>query len=187
MFSMPKHLAIALLIFAGQPSITFGQTIIISGKEGDRDLVWEDFTGKVDKSSSFDANTYWNLSFKYDNIQAHGDSVSFDTHIELSFDQTKSWVKEGKKTDSLLIHERNHFLIGKLCALEFQQKVKRQSFTKYLYKSSMLILFRESMDKYGKMQKQYDLETNHSKNKEEQVRWNKQIQDELVRFTKTMG
>lgn len=46
----------------------------------------------------------------------------------------RSWVREDKKSEALLLHEQGHYLIGGLCCLEFLRRVdskKRNSLEKF--------------------------------------------------------
>lgn len=54
---------IVLLLIATQTASA--QKVIINGAEGNRPLQWNDFTGKVDKSSLFFAFTSWKSNFKF--------------------------------------------------------------------------------------------------------------------------
>lgn len=149
------------------------QKVVIHGKEGWRKLVWSDFTGKPDKSSSYDATTYYTTNYNVGQVKFVGDSVEFkefETILEL--DIKKSWVLKDKKTDELLEHEQGHFTIGLIMVSEWQEKVRNSKFHKIGYSAALRRLFFEFSAKYNKMQRDYDMETNHSKNKEAQAKWN---------------
>jgi hypothetical protein len=53
--------------------LSFSQEIFISGKKTDRALRWADFTGKVDVTSTFMANTFYNVSYTYDAVRRNGE------------------------------------------------------------------------------------------------------------------
>ncbi len=157
------------------------QKVIISGKEGNRPLVWSDFQGRSDESNPFFALTHWNINYKPSDIRVSGENVtvgSFDVTVEL--DRKESWVKKGKETDELLEHEQGHFNIGLLCMKELLTKEKEASFTKSNLSSKMQSIFSDVMKKYHDMDDKYDSETDHSKNKPEQKRWNEFLKEQAL-------
>ncbi len=157
------------------------QKVIISGKEGNRQLVWKDFTGKPDDNSSFFALTYWTLNWKTNDIRPQGDVLvvgSFEAVLEL--DPKHSWVKPGKESDPLLEHEQGHFDIGILCMRELIAKEKLLVLKKSNFSEKLQGLFDEVMKKYHDMEERYDKETDHNKNAEQQQKWNDLIKTQLA-------
>ena len=172
-------LFIALLL----SSASFSQKIVIGGKEELRPLTWTDFPGKVDNSSPFYAMTGWNISYRYGNVTAVGESVKigkFEAILQL--DPKTSWVKKENATDDLLKHEQTHFSIGVLALNELLAKFKEASLTKSNYNAVLQNIFNTTMVKYSKMGDQYDKETDHSKNKEAQTKWNAFVETELAKY-----
>lgn len=149
------------------------QKIIINGQETIRKLSWSDFTGKVDDSSPFFAYTYYDIKSKGGNIKIIGDSVNignFEVTLELS--PNKSWAKKDKVTSELLIHEQGHFNLGILAMKEMLDKFRESKFTRSNYNTGLQNIVTEALKKYNNMSVQYDEETNHSDNKQEQMKWN---------------
>lgn len=112
-----------------------------------------------------------------------GDSVEFkefETILEL--DIKKSWVLKDKNTDELLEHEKGHFTIGLIIVSEWQEKVRNSKFHKIAYYAALRRLLFEFSAKYNKMQRDYDMETKHSKNKEAQAKWNEFFTSSLANF-----
>jgi hypothetical protein len=170
--------AIVLFTVTGQ-----SQKIIISGKEGNRPLIWSDFTGNVDKSSPYFAMTGWNINYSYSDVKIIGDSArigSFNATLQL--DPAGSWVRKEKATDELLKHEQGHFDIGILCQKELLSKIQASSYTKNNFKPLLQSIFNSTMQKYHRMGEQYDNETVHGKNKDNQEKWNTLIQTELDKW-----
>ena len=161
------------------------QEVLINGKPGERMLVWNDFTGTPDQTSSYFASTYWNLNYKYSGVKMDADTVSLKgLELTLQFDGTRSWLKEGKATDDLLKHEQGHFDIGKLCQLEILVIVKTTVFYKADFKTQLKTIFNNTMEKYKALGRKYDEETNHSINKEKQEEWNNFLLKEKERLLK---
>lgn len=75
----------------------------------------------------------------------------------------KSWVRHGY--EELLNHEQGHYLIGSLAALTFKDKVMNREFS-----SNHLVeiaeVFKLTMRDFWKMERRYDVETNHAINEE---------------------
>ena len=53
------------------------QKVVIHGQEGWRKLVWADYTGKVNASSSFGAMTEYQFSYRVSVMENSGDSIFF--------------------------------------------------------------------------------------------------------------
>lgn len=161
------------------------QEVIINGKPGQRLLVWSDFTGTPDETANYFASTYWSLNYKYSGVKMDTDTVSLKgLELTLQFDGTRSWLKEGKGTEDLLKHEQGHFDIGRLCQLEILATVKTTLFTKTEFKTQLKTIFNNTLDKYKKLGRKYDEETNHSINKEKQEEWNNFLLSEKERLQK---
>jgi Bacterial protein of unknown function (DUF922) len=159
------------------------QKIIISGKEGNRPLVWEDFAGKPDASSEHYAMTYWMISYKMANIQFEGNVAiikGFEATLELN--AKGSWLKKGKGTDELLVHEQMHFNTGLLCLKALLKKEKEIAplLTRKNFSEKLQSMFDEVLKKYKEMGEKYDAETNHSKNVEQQKKWNEFFKEQLA-------
>jgi hypothetical protein len=90
-----------------------------------------------------------------------------------------SWVKKGKETDELLSHEQGHFNIGKLCAIELTNSISKTVFLKSDFSDKFNAIYKEIRDKYEVMNGQYDLETNHSKDKVNQKKWDDFFKEKL--------
>lgn len=149
------------------------QKVIINGQEGNRKLTWDDFTGRPDKSEPYFAYTHWNVSQKMDNIRVMGDSVSVGfLEVTLELDPKKSWAKKGNLSDELLVHEQGHFDLGLMCQKEILTLLKQARFTKSNLSYTVQNIISSQLTKYDGLMKKYDLETNHSANKEEQKKWN---------------
>ena len=153
------------------PHFVSAQKILINGVEGSPQLTWEDFKGKPDKSSPFFAYTYWSVTYRYAPFSFKGDTVKWN--VEIILDLTKdSWKKKDKLSDSLLKHEQGHFDIGVICAEECQSVVNATVFLKNTdYKYNLQRIVGNTVEKYKRMNAQYDIETNHGKNREAQKRW----------------
>ena len=161
----------------------FSQKVFINGKEGDRPLNWGDFKGKPDNSSPFGAYTYTNFRTQPGSFSFKGDTVKWDQPVEYWVELgNDSWVKKEKCTDTLLQHEEGHFSIGKLLVLELNSRMNKTVFLKDNYKQQLMSISKEVSEKYRALEKAYDMEIEHSKNRAQQWKWDQRLKDELVRW-----
>src|SRR5882724_1028400 len=163
---------ICLLFFIGSFQNIFCQDVIINGVNKNRLLTWDDFTGTPDENSTYAANTYWKMKYSFGGMSFSGDTVKINSFtIGIELDKTKSWIKKGKATADLLKHEQGHFNIGLICQQELIRQVKTTVFFKPSFQEKLQQIFTEASNKYDAMGIQYDKETDHSKNEENQKKW----------------
>jgi hypothetical protein len=175
--------ALMLLLSAPFVLAAFGQRILIHGKEGNRPLTWDDFKGRPNAASEFYANTGWKISYTMPPMKVTRDPVPLTGFVvTLELDKEKSWVKKGKETPALLKHEQTHFDIGRLCLMELVTALGKTSVVPSELSKTIAPIFNSINGKYHQMGVQYDLETNHSVNKEAQERWEVFVARELVRM-----
>lgn len=152
------------------------QSIIVRGKPSDGILTWEDFTGKPNRQSPFSSQTAARI---YPNVRSpklSGDTVRF-RYIEVivELDSLLSWSKPKERTESLLIHEQTHFDIAIICAKAYLKKLNETTFTRSTVDSLLNHIHDQSMKEYLEMQRHYDEETRHGKNKAKQKEWNNRV------------
>ncbi|MEO6949506.1 MAG: DUF922 domain-containing protein [Ginsengibacter sp.] len=170
---------ILLLLFMVSGYHTSAQKIIIKGKETDRQLFWKDFTGAPDNNSTFWAFTSWNLKYNY-GTQMQGDSFVIKNYeLTLQLNPETSWVKKGKESDYLLAHEQGHFDLGIICMREILKKQSETTVTRENYKTVLGDIFQEKLKKFKALGALYDKETEHSKNRQEQEKWNQYFLENL--------
>jgi Bacterial protein of unknown function (DUF922) len=176
---MKKHIFIFLLIFSGHAA--FCQEVIINGTDKNRPLTWDDFTGKPDKGSPHDANTYWKLNYSYQGVTFKGDTAKLTGfQVKLELDKTLSWIKDGKETANLLKHEQGHFNIGLLCQKKIIKLFNNTVFFRSDFQNKVQTIFKTAFDEYTMIGRKYDEETDHSKNRESQEKWNDFFAKELI-------
>jgi hypothetical protein len=91
---------LVLIFFLKSTTVGFTQKVIINGKEENRLLRWDDFTGKPNKSSIYHAYTYWNVSAKFDNFIFAGDTAKLKVVVVVELKEN-SWKKKNEVTDTL--------------------------------------------------------------------------------------
>jgi len=140
-------------------------------------LNWDDFNGKVNDTSRYDAECFAEIRYNYKFY-----SVSdFEFEVFASFDKNTSWSRKGTRSVALLKHEQMHFNIAELFAEKLQNDFNSYSYTASTYNLQILQLFNQKKLEYQAMQLQYDEETNHALNKEKQKEWEEFVINELRR------
>jgi hypothetical protein len=167
---------VLLVAFAG---LTQAQEAL--GKEiKDRDIEWSDFSGPVDPASRFDAVTNWAIPYRYSAPVMRGDRVYVNATTQ-TFLRANSWVKPNKQSDRLLDHERGHFKIGRICAREIAATINSTGFDPSTYREEINKVYWAVLRKYLEIEKQYDEETDHYRDRELQARWNKKLDELLIK------
>ncbi len=168
---MRKYICMALLICMA--SLAFSQEIIINGLNKNRPLTWDDFKGVPDKSSYYDANTYWNITYNINGISFKGDTAKINRFsVILKLNENFCWVKPEKQTSILLKHEQGHFDLGLICQREITTQLNNTVFLKADFQNKIPTIFSSILEKYRLLGIQYDEQTDHSKNQAMQDKWN---------------
>ncbi len=137
-------------------------------------LKWEYFTGKPDSNSNYWAETNWNVYYKYKIRSFHMDTVTVDLNIWHVLKEN-SWVLEDKETEQLLHHEQGHFNLAIACEAEFKKAVDTTILRIYNYKQKIDSVFNTVLKNITQLNAQYDKETNHMYNIEQQKQWDEKI------------
>jgi len=137
-------------------------------------LSWDDFQAKPNSESKFYAYSYWKIVYSYKVTISAGRAIIV-AQAKCVFEKDRSWVKEERKSQELLEHEQGHYYIGCLCALTFKKRVKSTTFSKANYGVELKKLFKDTLQEFVQLEKLYDEETCHYKNKEQQRSWDKSI------------
>lgn len=143
-----------------------------------RKLNWNDYYGKPDPRSDAAASTSTNLG-----VQFSFNNNTFQYKINCSFSKNKSWVLV--KNDFILSHEQGHFDITKIFARKLNKSLSEYQFNRDSYRKDLDKIYQDITEEKGKMQDQYDQETDFSRNKEKQIEWlkkNEGMLKELQRF-----
>ncbi len=139
-------------------------------------LKWEYYTEKPDSNSNYWANTLWNVYYTYNIVAVHFDTakINLQTWHVLKSD---SWVLKDKETDELLNHEQGHFNTAMICEAEFKKAIDTTTLLITNYSQKIDSVFNAVLNGIKELNVEYDKETNHMLNKEEQQKWDKKIND----------
>lgn len=162
-----KAIAILLMLIAFQGK----NTLIHWSKEFKVNV--SDFKCVPPKNAMFSAQCSAGLYRRIDLIY-----MGYKIHCNGIFDQSKSWIIKEKATPQLLKHEQGHFDISQIAAIEALIAIKRdvRNDGRDIYDAVDKIIDSVEVN-CSKLNKQYDLETNHSLNESAQLKW-----DEWIKF-----
>ena len=142
-------------------------------------LTWDDFLGSSANESKTSATTSSGISYT-PIIKA--DSLTL--LVECYFEKKESFVKPECLTAHILNHEQKHFDMTEIFARKLRKSFLEYKFNRRTLKVDLTNMFNKILDELDTKQDLYDAETWHSKEKEEQLRWDKKIQNELKSLEK---
>ena len=135
-----------------------------------RALTWDDFKGSPVSSSPYVALTHSAIVL---NFSGQDNTINFS--VESAFYPRQSWKKKNVD-DYILKHEQGHFDITEIYSRILRKAIAEMKFKKYdTIGSEVQKVFNQKSNDCEKLQDQYDHETDHSKKKEEQYRWDAKI------------
>ncbi|MDQ6812684.1 MAG: DUF922 domain-containing Zn-dependent protease [Bacteroidota bacterium] len=165
-FVLTAFMCISTLLANAQESIRWSES---------QPLNWDDFTGKVNDTSKFDAECFAEIKYNY----IFYSLSDFEFEVYANFDKNSSWSRREMQSSSLLKHEQMHFNIAELFAEKLQKDFNSYSYTASTYSLEINQLFDQRKSEYHAMQLQYDEETNHSLNKAKQQEWEEFVTNAL--------
>ena len=169
---------IIVVISNSAKSQSFNQGADISWSSS-RHLKWQDFIGTIDNKSDFLALCASSIICKPYFIN---DSVML--WVEAVFIRDQSWKKRTYLDSFDLTHEQTHFNISELFARKLRKIIDEEiKSAKKSFTSDLLLkidsVFKGLSIECEEMQELYDKQTNHSINKDEQIKWNSSIWESL--------
>lgn len=146
-------------------------------------LTWEDFQGAPLEKAIFHATTNTGLTYSW-GLKGTSQKMELVYEVATFFYPAQSWVQPVSKNDYLLKHEQLHFDISELHARKLRKLLANVESSK-LNKNSrdyLNSLYEKVDNERGAMQKRFDKESNHSLNKEMELKWQKFVELELTKF-----
>lgn len=172
-----KHLLLLIstaLILITSTTAQSGDSFIVWSPE--RPLAWEDFKGKPNKTSPYHAQTQGTLNYEFESLGPG----SYTFKLNVRFDEKKSWAKPNETTDNLMDHEQGHFDIYEIYGRLIMKRIKESNVLETKeFSDGIAKIFKTTFTELRKFQREYDNATDHSKNKEQQIKWRKKLQDRL--------
>ena len=149
--------------------------------DAERKLTWEDFHGPIPPDAVPAATTASGISYKYTANLIHHE-VKLDFEVTAFFYPNESWYRPELCDANVLQHEQLHFDISELFARKMRLRLQRTAFTENV-KSEVRKIYKEILQELSEFQDRYDWETNFSRNKEAQNRWNQRIAEALSQMS----
>ncbi|NWJ40235.1 MAG: hypothetical protein HXX12_04600 [Geothrix sp.] len=142
-----------------------------------RRLSWTDFRGVPEADKPFDAYTYWTVHYRYEAPVREGDGFRITVRVWNQLGD-RSWVRphalRGARSAELLNHEQGHYTLGLLCALEFKKAATERRFGPRP-QVEIRDLFDQVLRKYVDLEKTYDAETQHMRDRAAQRTWDQRL------------
>jgi hypothetical protein len=142
-----------------------------------RPLTWADFQDKP-LPGNFEAEVFTSIGYT-EKAEVEKGFIILSLAIKVDMPKSDCWVRAGGREDYALNHEQRHFDITKLVAEHFKQKIMAMKLPPDNYDGEINVEYLETLRELNRMQTQYDRETHHGTDHEEQARWNEQIDKEL--------
>ncbi len=158
--------------------LSSGQENRLTWNENKR-LRWDDFSGKVNDTSRFDAESYAEVKFDY----IFNSPRNFRFTVKAIFNRGTWWIKQRHKSDELLKHEQVHFDIAELYARKLQLAFDTYQYTSN-FRNEICEVFNKVKKHYHQTQQLYDEETNHAIVASNQRQWEILIKEELDKMKK---
>lgn len=143
-------------------------------------LTWKDFRGEPVNGVGFVASTRTGINFGYSFI-IEEQEVKVEYSVESFFIPNKSWFIPEKVSQNVLNHEQTHFDISELHARILRKRMSSPKFSKNV-KTEIEIIYIQVEAERKAMQKEFDAETDHSRNIEQEKLWEKQIAKQLAEY-----
>lgn len=139
-------------------------------------LTWNDYKAEPDHASEMSAFSYITLSCN----SVSGNLMYIDLKVEAKFHPEKSWVKEIRNDKEYLLgHEQRHFDIGEIYRRKMVQSLKNFEFSRKTLQRDLDAITKSVYTGHEETQERYDLETNHSLEKDIQEKWDAFIDREI--------
>lgn len=147
-----------------------------------RQLTAEDFQGAPQRGGLAVAATACSIDLKYD-VHARNGVYQLKFFVRLLIDQERSWLdRERVNTPEMLAeilkHEQGHYNINYLEQQELRQELESRQYSDN-YKDEISAIFDRIHDKYDQLNKDYDDDTENSRNRKQQASWDKYFQRTL--------
>ncbi len=150
-----------------------GDTIYYSPR---RPLTWADFRDKP-RIGNFEAEVFTGIGFN-EQTEVENGLINLTIAVKVYLPKSAAWAK-GNKDFYALNHEQRHFDIAKIVGEHFKQKIAAMALPVWSYDGFINEQYLETLREQTRMQNQYDRETRHGMDSDEQEIWDQRIDDEL--------
>lgn len=145
-------------------------------------LDWAYFKNDRPKNAGHDAFLAYNLNYTYRTIKVKRKRIFLQFDVIATLDTAKSYFDFNRKfkDERLLAHEQGHVNILIIYARKLKRAFDEGAFLKTDYKLKTKELFDVVFSQMKSENERYDLETNHSRDRAIQDKWNLYFKTELV-------
>ena len=168
-----KILALLSIIFSLVSLSGFSQEEKMKWNKG-KLLNWKDFRGTPSKSQDFVASTNSGISLGFSSKTSNGVST-YSIAIDSYFYPDRSWFRPGIVDDYILKHEQTHFDISEIYARLLRKKLAVLDQLDPAYKLKVEQIYNHNEKERAAFQSDFDRETSHSKNPEEERVWEQKV------------
>lgn len=146
-------------------------------------LTWKDFKAKVPEGTKFSASVSSGMGYKWSYSTSNG-QINFNYSVKTNLYRNSSWSKYTEGKESVLRHEQLHYDITELYVRKFREALKDYKENSGLrnIRKDVTRIYQKIEEERKSTQLQYDMETNHSLNKEAQVAWEQKIASLLQEY-----
>jgi predicted secreted Zn-dependent protease len=180
-------LSALVLNFSGKPVAKQNESVVLVARDRtareetptmipwtmNKRLVWEDFLCEPKRGTDAVASTSTSLGIAY---QLTDGELKY--RITCNFNKEKSWGL--LKTDYILAHEQGHFDITEIFARKLNEALANYKFNKRTFKRDISQIYQSIVEQKESLQKMYDGETDHSRNRKMQYDWLEKIENLLT-------
>jgi hypothetical protein len=154
----------------------------VASPQSYRQLSPGDFRGPARHEGLTVAATACFIDLKYD-VHARNGNYKLTFYVNLLVDDERSWIDRTRiNTPELLAeilkHEQGHYSINYFEQQELQRELEGRRFSEN-YKEEVAAIFDRIHAKYDQLNKDYDDDTDNSRNKGQQLSWDKYFQRRL--------
>ena len=153
-----------ILVVAQENAVLWGDDV---------NLEWADFKGKPKAASKIAAVTASGISYTFNAVERDG-YYEVDYEVSTFFYPDQSWYRPEMCDELILSHENLHFDITELHARKMRKEIDQTQFTENV-RSEIKAIYHKILKELGEFQNRYDTETNFSRNRNAQLRWNAEI------------
>lgn len=170
-----RYIGVLFLFLTFSGSRTWGQEEVPWSSQFR--LQWKDFKGQVPLGANAAATTASGISYNFSTRYEKGRMV-VDYTVQSFFYPTKSWYRPKLCNEITLLHEQLHFDITELFSRKMDKEMSKTKFTKNI-KQEVRAIYRRILKELDDFQKEYDIQTDFSRNLEKQKLWEIQISEML--------
>lgn len=152
-----------------------GDTIYYNAR---RPLTWADFKGRPSGNSNHLAEVFSSIGYD-EHAEVKAGIVKVTINLKTWLAKSACWVSDGVTGSYELNHEQRHFDLTRIVAENFKKRLDAIRMSPQNFEGEINVAYLDCLREMNDLQKRYDDETSHSRNRQKQQEWNKYIDDQL--------